>query len=88
MLFVLKFYEEQRVNYGRHPKSTETDTFIERTDDKILIEKWSPDVLIGIALKKELCDKSFIPCTFTLYQWIDQGVMRTKNMDLFGKLTR
>ena len=29
-----------------------------------------------------------IPCTTTLYQWIDRGIMRTKNMDLLEKLSR
>ena len=82
------FYEEQRMNCGRRPKWTDTDAFIEWADDKMLIEKWSPDVVSGFALKHELFDNSIIPCTSTLYQWIERGVMRTKNMDLLEKLSR
>ncbi|SEL36999.1 Transposase and inactivated derivatives, IS30 family [Carnobacterium iners] len=82
------FYEEQRMNCGRRPKWADTDTFIDWADDKMLKEKWSPDVVIGFALKQELFDPSIIPCTSTLYQWIDRGVMRTKNMDLLEKLSR
>jgi IS30 family transposase len=72
------FYEEQRMNCGRRPKWAGTDTFIEWADDKMLKEKWSPDVVIGFVLKQELFDPSIIPCTSTLYQWIDRGVMRQK----------
>jgi len=56
-------YEEQRMNCGRRPKWTETDTFIEWADDKMLIEKWSPNVVTGFALKQGLFDTSIIPCT-------------------------
>lgn len=82
------FYEKQRMNCGRRPKWTDTDTFIEWADDKMLKEKWSPDVVIGFALKQDLFDLALIPCTTTLYQWIDRGIMRTKNMDLLEKLSR
>nr|WP_208559061.1 hypothetical protein [Marinilactibacillus kalidii] len=33
-------------------------------------------------------DSSIIPCTTTLYGWIDKGIVRTKNMDLLEKLSR
>ena len=54
----------------------------------MLDDKWSPDVVVGFAMKHDLFDSSIIPCTTTLYGWIDRGIMRTKNMDLLEKLSR
>lgn len=76
------------MNSGRRPKWADTDAFIEWADDKILEEKWSPDVVVGFARTQDLFDPSIIPCTTTLYGWIDKGIMKTKNMDLLEKLSR
>ena len=54
----------------------------------MLNEKWSPDVVVGFARKHALFDCAIIPGTTALYQWIDRGIMRTKNMDLLEKLSR
>ena len=75
------FYEKQRLNCGRRPKWANTDAFIDWADDKMLNEKWSPDVVVGFARKHELFDCAIIPGTTTLYQWIDRGIMRTKVSD-------
>lgn len=53
-----------------------------------MTDKWSPDVVVGFALKHELFDPTIIPCTTALYYWIDREIMRTKNLDLLEKLTR
>jgi len=81
-------YDKHRLNCGRRPKWTDTDAFIKWTDDKMLTDKWSPDVVIGFSLKHELFDLTIIPCTTTLYYWIDREIMRTKNLDLLEKLSR
>ncbi|WP_225743711.1 IS30 family transposase [Marinilactibacillus sp. Marseille-P9653] len=81
-------YDRLRLNCGRRPKWADTDAFIEWADDKLILEKWSPDVVIGFAKTHDLFDSSIIPCTTTLYGWIDKGIMRTKNMDLLEKLSR
>lgn len=81
-------YDRERLNCGRRPKWADTDAFIEWADDKMLNDKWSPDVVTGFALKQELFDPSIVPCTTTLYNWIDRGIMRTKNLDLLEKLSR
>lgn len=39
-----------RLNCGRRPKWANTDAFIDWADDKMLTEKWAPDVVIGFAL--------------------------------------
>ena len=82
------FYEKQRLNCDRRPKWANTDAFIDRADNKMLNEKWSPEVVVGLARKHELFDFAIIPSTTALYQWIDRGIMRTKNMDLLEKLSR
>nr|WP_276102248.1 IS30 family transposase [Suicoccus acidiformans] len=72
-------YDNQRLNCGRRPKSA---------DEKMLEDHWSPDVVVGFAKRQELFDPKLIPSTTTLYNWIDSGIMRTKNMDLLEKLSR
>ncbi|OJF89610.1 IS30 family transposase [Alkalibacterium sp. 20] len=81
-------YDRLRLHCGRRPKWTDTDAFIEWADDKPLQEKWSPDAVVGFAVHFDLFDCSIIPCTTTLYGWIDKGIMRTKNMDLLEKSSR
>lgn len=81
-------YDKNRLNSARRPKWADSDAFIDWADDKMLNEKWSPDVVTGFASKHELFDPSIIPCTTTLYNWIDKGIMKTTNMDLLEKLSR
>lgn len=81
-------YDKKRLNCGRQPKWADTNAFIEWVDDKMLNDKSSPDIVTGFALKQELFDPSIVPCTTTLYNWIDRGIMRTKNLDLLEKLSR
>lgn len=81
-------YDRHRLNCGRRPKWADIDTFIEWADDKMLLDKWSPDAVTGFALEHELFDRAIIPSTTTLYNWIDKGIMRTTNLDLLEKLSR
>lgn len=81
-------YEKNRLNCGRRPKWADTNAFIDWADEKMLVEKWSPDAVVGFARKHGLFDPGIIPGTTTLYQWIDRGVTKTKNMDLLEKLSR
>lgn len=81
-------YEQNRLNSGRRPKWSDSNTFIEWADEKMLHEKWSPDAVVGLAKRHQLFDKAIIPCTTTLYHWIDSGVMQTRNLDLLEKLKR
>lgn len=79
-------YMENRLNCGRRPKWVETDKFIEWADHKMLEDKWSPDVVVEKA--KENFPASIVPSTSTLYNWIDSGIMETKNIDLLEKVGR
>lgn len=77
---------KNRLNCGRRPKWVETDAFIEWADHKMLEDKWSPDTVVEKA--KEIFPQSIVPCTSTLYNWIDSGIMQTKNIDLLEKVGR
>ena len=79
-------YINNRLNCGRRPKWVETDEFIEWADHKMLEDKWSPDVVVHKA--KDIFPETIVPSTSTLYNWIDSGIMRTKNIDLLEKVGR
>lgn len=81
-------YDKQRLHCGRRPKWADTNIFIEWADEKMLNDQWSPDTVVGFAKRHDLFDASIIPCTSTLYRWIDRGIMQTKNIDLLEKLSR
>src|SRR5699024_6299896 len=55
-------------------------------EEKILKDDWSPDAVVGHAKKQNQFDS--IPCTKKLYNWIDNGDLKVKNMDLVLKLRR
>lgn len=72
-------YDRHRLNSGRRPKWADTSAFIDWADEKMLNDKWSPDVVVGFAKKHDLFDPSIIPCTTTLYYslynhplWLDR----------------
>jgi IS30 family transposase len=81
-------YEKGRLNSGRKHKWVDSQSFLNYADEKILKEKWSPDCVIGHAKKKKLFPASLIPCTTTLYNWIDKGFTQTINLDLLLKTRR
>ena len=70
------------------PKWLASDLFTKWADDRMLQDGWSPDTGVGRAAKDQLFSKELIPCTSTLYHWIDRGIMKTKNIDLLEKLSR
>lgn len=54
----------------------------------MLNERWSPDMVVGYAKGRELFSPDLIPCTSTLYNGIDRGITKTKNIDLLDKVSR
>lgn len=81
-----KIYLQNRRHSGRRPKWVETDAFVDWADTKMLEDKWSPDIVVKKA--QEIFPSSIVPCTTTLYNWIDRGIMKTKNIDLLEKVGR
>lgn len=81
-------YDTARINSGRPHKWIESTAFLDFIDDQILNYHQSPDSIIGSAKTQNLFPDNLIPCTKTLYNWIDQGFLETQNLDLPLKLNR
>ena len=82
-------YEQNRKNCGRPFKFNQCAAFIEFADSLMQADKpWSPDAVIMEAHRLGLFTKKDIPCTTTLYNWIDLGLMGTINLDLLLKTRR
>lgn len=79
-------YEENRMHCGRKCLLIECRDFVRFAEDKILKEKWSPDGVVAEAKRKNLFEN--IPSTVTLYKWIDDGLLKVKNLDLTQKCCR
>lgn len=81
-----RVYEENRENCGSHSTAMAAWEFIQFAEDKILVDKWSPDAVVGYA--KRYNKFEYVPNTKTLYNWIDEGKSTVINMDLALKLRR
>ncbi|WP_436871855.1 IS30 family transposase [Mammaliicoccus sciuri] len=81
-------YLRNRQYSGRCPKWLACDSFINWADEQMLEYKWSPDMVVGYAKRHGLFSHDLIPCTSTLYNWINRGIMKTKNIDLLEQVSR
>ena len=81
-------YDNARLNSGRTYLWVESTDFIDYADDQILRFHQSPDSIVGATKALSLFPEKMIPCTKTLYNWIDQGFMETQNIDLVLKVRR
>lgn len=81
-------YEKNRSHCGRRPKWADGHEFVDWADQKMLKDRWSPDIVVNFAKENELFHESIIPSTTTLYHWIESGIMKTKNIDLLEKVDR
>ena len=73
-------YEQNRKNSRKPLKMAEAAEFIKYAEEEILTNKMSPDVICGRAKTKSLFKKTV--CTKTLYNYIDLGILKVKNIDL------
>ena len=81
-----RVYEENRKKCRKPSKITEAKEFVEYATEKIMKEKWSPNSVVGYAKKHKLFEITV--CTKTLYNYIDNGLIRVKNIDLAQKVRR
>ena len=81
-----RVYEENRKNCGGHSTAMAAWEFIQFAEEKILLDSWSPDAVVGYAKRHNLFE--YVPNTKTLYNWIDEGKLSVINMDLAMKLRR
>ena len=83
-----RVYEEHRQNCGCKNKVIACAEMVSFVEEKVLgEEKWSPDAAIGYAKANTLFpDQEF--STKTFYNWVDDGVVKVKNIDLLLKVRR
>ena len=73
-------YEKNKKNCKIPLKVTEAIEFIEYAEEQILTNKLSPDAICGRAKAKKMFNITV--CTKTLYNYIDLGILKVKNIDL------
>lgn len=81
-------YEKARQNSIKQPKWLIAPEFMTYADQQMKREKQSPDAVVGRAKKLNLFPHEKIPGTTTLYNYIDLGLMETRNIDLHLKVRR
>lgn len=80
-------YEMNRLHCGRKCKIAECRDFIEFAEEKMLKEKWSPDAAVGYAKVNKMFNGSIVS-TKTMYNWIEENMLKIKNIDLAQKVSR
>ena len=77
-----RVYQEKRRYCGAHSVIMKSWDFMRFAEEKIISDYWSTDDVVGFAQKMKAFQETFIPCTKTLYKWIDQGKMEVINLEL------
>ena len=81
-------YAKHRSASGFLCKIHLVEPFLQFAETKILRDKWSPDTVVGFCRSQpEWLDKELV-CTKTLYNYIDQCLLKTRNLDLLLKVRR
>jgi IS30 family transposase len=81
-------YAKHRAASGFLCKIHLVEPFLRFAETKILRDKWSPDAIVGYCRSQpEWLDKELV-CTKTLYNYIDQCLLKTRNLDLSLKVRR
>lgn len=82
-----KRYEENRKRCGAKNKVIQCTDMVEFVESKIRSrEKWSVDAAVGYAKENRLFRHTFTTKTF--YNWIEDRIVRTRNIDLPLKVRR
>ena len=83
-----RVYEANRNNCGSKNKVAACADMVSFVEDKILgKKKWSPDAAIGYAVSNNLFPGQEFS-TKTFYNWVDDGLVEVKNIDLLLKVRR
>jgi IS30 family transposase len=81
-------YKQRRKACGRTSLLFSCEEFLSYADRMIRTEKWSPDAVVGRARSLEEFEGKVIPCTKTLYNWIDLCLLEIRNHHLHLKVRR
>jgi Transposase and inactivated derivatives, IS30 family len=80
-------YDRHRRHCGRRFKLAAASDFIAYAEKKILSKsRWSPDAVCGATNRDPKWKNKVRVCTRTLYDYIDRGFLKVKNLDLPNKL--
>jgi len=83
-----RVYAQRRANCGSKCKLTACAELVSFVEDSVLgPAKWSPDAAIGHARVNNLFPGQSLS-TKTFYNWIDDGLVKIKNIDLLLKVRR
>lgn len=75
-------YEQNRINCGAKSKLLTAIEFINYACERITIDEWSPDAVVGFANKQSSWNDKPMVSTKTLYNYIDLGLLTVRNIDL------
>jgi IS30 family transposase len=81
-------YELNRRNCVKSISIMNCMSFIRYVEQKFEEEHWSLDACVGAALESGEFRRDEIVCTKTLYNYVDAGLMKIKNIDLPEKVSR
>lgn len=81
-------YDQARQHSHRPCLFSQNTAFIDYADEQMLVCHRSPDAIVGRAKETGRFPLDQIPCTTTLYNWIDRHYLRTRNVDLLEKVRR
>ena len=79
-------YEKNRINSRPPLKLLNAYDFVSYADNLMLKYLWSPNMVCGRAKLEGIFSK--MVCAKTLYNYIDQGLLKTKNIDLANRVSR
>ena len=81
-------YEGHRMNSHRTPNIQAVKRFLKAVEARFKDEHWSLDACVGyFRAAHEFAAKEMV-CTKTLYNYVDRGILKIKNIDLPQKLRR
>lgn len=81
-------YVKHRSTSGFVCKISLVEPFLQFAETKILRDKWSPDTVVGFCRSQAQWQDQELVCTKTLYNYIDQGLLKVRNLDLLLKVRR
>jgi IS30 family transposase len=81
-------YQKNRSACFKPFKADKIAAFLRLAEVKIQQEKWSPDAVVGYYRQHPEWQNQTLVCTKTLYRYIDQGLLRVRNIDLPLKVRR
>ena len=81
-------YKDKRVNSKKNYRCLECVEFFNYVVEMFTKKGWSLDASVGYAKENNLFSSDEMVCTKTLYNYVDLGLLPTKNIDLPEKLKR